>query len=55
MSLLTIEEEKALIDSFEQLAIKGKLKTANDMRSVVEKKIGKRVFHDLSMGFTTPS
>lgn len=45
-ALLTTEEEKALIDSFEQLATKGQLKTANDLRKVVESKVGRSVSDD---------
>ncbi len=45
-SLLTIEEERTLIVSFEQLAVKGQLKSANDLRRVVEKKVGKPVSDD---------
>ena len=41
-----MDEEQALFTSFEQMAGKGKLKTANDMRSMVEKKVGKPVSDD---------
>jgi transposase len=45
-SLLSTAEEEALIVSFEKFAIKGQLKTANDMRSIVEQKVGKPVSDD---------
>jgi len=45
-ALLSSEEEKTLVASFEQLAIKGQLKTANDLRRVVEMKVGKPVSDD---------
>lgn len=45
-ALLSTEDEKRLITSLEDLAGKGKLKTANDMRAAVEKKIGKAVSDD---------
>lgn len=45
-ALLSSEEEQSVIGSFEDLARKGKLKTANDMRSIVEKKVGKPVSDD---------
>jgi len=45
-SLLSVEEEAALFVSLENLALKGLIKTANDIRGVVEKKVGKPVSDD---------
>jgi len=45
-ALLSTDVEQSLIGSFEDLASKGKLKTANDMRSIVENKVGKSVSDD---------
>jgi transposase len=45
-SLLSLEEESTLFISLESLASKGLIKTANDIRSVVEKKAGKQVSDD---------
>ncbi len=45
-ALLSIDEEQSLVRSFEDLAGKGKLKTANDMRNIVEKKVGRAVSDD---------
>lgn len=45
-SLLSLEEEAILFISLESLASKGLIKTANDIRSVVEKKVGKQVSDD---------
>jgi transposase len=45
-SLLSLEEESTLFISLESLASKGLIKTANDIRSVVEKKVGKQVSDD---------
>ena len=45
-SLLSAEEEQGLVASFEQMAARGQLKTANDMRVLVEKKVGKTVSDD---------
>ena len=45
-SLLSIAEEADLFTSLETLASKGLIKTANDIRSVVEKKVGKSVSDD---------
>lgn len=42
-SILSVEEEAALFVSLENLASKGLIKTADDIRSVVEKKVGKLV------------
>ena len=40
-SLLSSEDERSLVASFEQMAGKGQLKTANDMRALVEAKVGR--------------
>jgi transposase len=45
-SLLSISEETALFASLEDLASKGLIKTANDIRIVVERKAGKSVSDD---------
>ena len=45
-SLLTVAEEAALFTSLENLASKGLIKTANDIRIVVERKAGKSVSDD---------
>lgn len=45
-SLLSISEEAALFTSLEGLASKGLIKTANDIRKVVEQKVGKPVSDD---------
>ena len=45
-SLLSVAEEVDLFTSLEALASKGLIKTANDIRSVVEKKVGKPVSDD---------
>lgn len=45
-SLLSLSEEAALFTSLETLASKGLLKTANDIRVVVERKTGKAVSDD---------
>ena len=45
-SLLSVAEEAELFVSLETLASKGLIKTANDIRSVVEKKVGKTVSDD---------
>jgi transposase len=45
-SLLSIAEEASLFISLEQKASKGLIKTANDIRSMVEKKVGKEVSDD---------
>ena len=44
--LLTTEEEAALFVSLENLASKGLIKTANDIRKVIEEKVGKVVSDD---------
>ena len=44
--LLSIEEEKAMFVSLENLASKGLIKTANDIRKVIEQKVGKAVSDD---------
>ena len=44
--LLSIEEEKAMFVSMENLASKGLIKTANDIRKVIEQKVGKAVSDD---------
>ena len=44
--LLTIEEEMAMFVSLENLASKGLIKTANDIRIVIEEKVGKVVSDD---------
>lgn len=45
-SLLSISEEEELLNSIGQKASKGLVKTANDIREIVEKKIGKAVSDD---------
>lgn len=45
-SLLSVAEEADLFTSLEALASKGLIKTANDIRSVVERKVGKTVSDD---------
>lgn len=45
-SLLTLEQEEALFASLEQKALKGELKTAGDIRAIVEKKVGRVVSDD---------
>ncbi len=45
-SLLSLDEEAALFASLEQRAAKGLVKTANDIRSIVEKKVGREVSDD---------
>jgi transposase len=44
--LLSVEEEKLLFVSLETLASKGLIKTANDIRKVIEEKVGKPVSDD---------
>jgi transposase len=45
-ALLSVEQEAALFSSIEQKASRGLLKTANDIRGVVEAKVGKVVSDD---------
>ena len=45
-SLLTLDEEAALFTSLEALASRGLIKTAGDIRTVVERKVGKAVSDD---------
>jgi transposase len=45
-ALLSVDEEASLFVSLETLASKGLIKTANDIRKVVEQKIGKPVSDD---------
>lgn len=45
-SLLSLDEEASLFSSLETLASKGLIKTANDIRHVVEQKTGKPVSDD---------
>lgn len=45
-ALLSVEEEKELFLSLEDKAARGLIKTANDIRSVVEQKTGKPVSDD---------
>jgi transposase len=45
-SLLTLEQEEALFVSLEQKALKGELKTAGDIRAIVEKTAGRVVSDD---------
>ena len=45
-SLLSLDEEASLFASLETLASKGLIKTANDIRNVVEQKAGKSVSDD---------
>lgn len=43
---LSIEEEKAIFTSIKDKANSGKVKTANDIRKIVEDKIGKKISDD---------
>lgn len=45
-ALLSLGEEASLFTSLEQRASKGLIKTANDIRSIVEKKVGREVSDD---------
>jgi len=45
-ALLSSSDESELLDTIEQKAAKGLIKTANDIRSVVEAKVGKVVSDD---------
>ena len=45
-SLLSIDEEKAMFVSLEKQASKGLIKTANDIRGIVEQKVGNPVSDD---------
>jgi transposase len=45
-SLLSLSEEVALLSAIEQKASKGLIKTAKEMRAVVEQKVGKPVSDD---------
>lgn len=45
-SLLSLAEEASLFASLEAMASKGRIKTANDIRNVVEQKTGKPVSDD---------
>lgn len=45
-ALLSIEEERALLEAVEVKASQGHIKTANDIRAMVEAKVGKRVSDD---------
>ena len=45
-SLLSLDEEVSLFASLETLVSKGLIKTANDIRNIVEKKTGKSVSDD---------
>jgi len=45
-SLLSAEDETILLDSIAEQASKGLVKTANDMRAIVEAKVGKAVSDD---------
>jgi transposase len=45
-SLLSIEEERALLEAVESKAEQGHIKTANDIRAMVEAKVGKAVSDD---------
>lgn len=45
-ALMSVEEEASLFASLEQQASKGLIKTANDIRSIVEKKAGREVSDD---------
>lgn len=45
-SLLSLEEEALLLNAIEQKAAKGLIKTANDIRTMVEAKVGKAVSDD---------
>lgn len=44
--LLSIEEEAILLTAIEQQAAKGLIKTASDIRAIVERKVGKKVSDD---------
>lgn len=44
--LLSTEQEAALLQTIEQKAAKGLVKTANDVRSLVESKVGRKVSDD---------
>lgn len=44
--LLSTEEESVLLQAIEQKAAKGLIKTANDIRSMVEGKVGRKVSDD---------
>ncbi|MBX3240327.1 MAG: winged helix-turn-helix domain-containing protein [Chitinophagaceae bacterium] len=44
--LLSVEEEAGLFNGFEQKAAQGLIKTANDIRAIVETKVGKKVSYD---------
>ena len=44
--LLSVEEEKSMFVSLENLAVKGLIKTANDIRKVIEEKVDKAVSDD---------
>lgn len=45
-SLLSVSDEEEVLNSIEQKASKGLVKTANDIREIVEKKVGKAVSDD---------
>jgi transposase len=45
-SLLSVEEEAQLLNAIEQKAAKGLIKTANDIRAMVEAKVGRSVSDD---------
>ena len=45
-SLLSSSAESELLDTIEQKAVKGLIKTANDIRGIVEAKVGKAVSDD---------
>ena len=45
-SLLSIPEEEEVFRSIEQKAVKGLIKTANDIRALIESKVGKVVSDD---------
>jgi transposase len=45
-SLLSLSEEAELLRAIEQKAAKGLIKTANDIRAMVESKVGKKVSDD---------
>lgn len=45
-SLLNAEQETSLLSAIEQKAAKGLIKTANDIRALVEAKVGKKVSDD---------
>jgi transposase len=45
-ALLSVDEERSLFVSMEEQASKGLIKTANDIRSIVERKVGKPVSDD---------